>query len=133
MHYHNYMKITYKRSYKKLNRKSEPIVVFVYEVSGTDEQLERYKELSGEHYRESEDKKPVYFSTRYLGETGKILITTNDKIVADTSEFDKAVSIVSQYGGNLGNALAGAFAAKLMGTPVSTEPATTDEPIDELG
>lgn len=128
------MKIVYKRSYKKLNKQNQPIVVFVYEVSGTEDMLLKYKELSGDHYRVSEEGVPVYFSTRFVGESGRLLITKNDKIVVDTSEFDKAMSIVQQYGGDLGAAMANMFAGKLIGTmpvvPVST---TADEPIDSLG
>lgn len=135
------MKITFLRSYRSQN--GNP--VFVYKVTGSKADLERYKELQGANYREDEETgAALYFTTRSCGAQGKLVITTNDNIVVDTSKFDQAASLVSQYGGNLGDALAQQAAADLLGgapaesssesasAPVAEEaPAEAEEGLDE--
>lgn len=91
--------------------------VFVYAVSGTKEQLAKFKEASGEFYRESEDGTPLWFTTRSVGDNGELVITTNGKIVPDMSKFDQAASLAKQYGGNLGEELAKHAASALLGKP----------------
>jgi len=123
------MKVNYLRSYK--NKKGH--TVFVYGVTGSEQQLASYKEAQGEFYREDDDSKPIWFSSKFVGDNAKLIITSNGKVVADTSEFDKAASMVAQYGGNLGESLANAYAAKLMGHPVETQaPVTQPDPTDKL-
>ena len=90
--------------------------VFVYSVSGSEEATAKYASIQGDNLRKDDTTgKPLFFTTRYFGDNAKLLITTNDKVVADMSEFDKANSLASQYGGNLGRELASHAAAKLMG------------------
>ncbi len=121
------MKVNYLRSYK--NKKGH--TVFVYGVTGSEAQLASYKEAQGEFYREDDESNPIWFSSKFVGDTAKLIITSNGKVVADTSEFDKAASMVAQYGGNLGNALANAFASKLMGHPIETQSiAAVNQPVD---
>ena len=105
------MNIKLVRSYKSKNGHT----VFVYGVSGNEKQLAEYKTASGEFYRTAEDGTPLWFTTRCVGTTGKLIITTNGKIVPDMSEFDQAASIAAQYGGNFGQALAQLAASKLVG------------------
>lgn len=111
------MKVSLLRSYRSKN--GNP--TFVYTVSGSATELAAYKEAQGQFYREDDNGKPLWFTTRCIGDNGKLIITTNGNIVPDMSEFDKAASIVAQYGGNLGEAIAKASAAKLLGI-------TPDEP-----
>jgi hypothetical protein len=115
------MNIKLIRSYKSKNGNT----VFVYAVSGTEKQLADYKEKSGEFYREDDKGQALWFTTRCVGITGKLIITSNGKIVPDMSEFDQAASIAQQYGGNFGQALANLAASKLVGggTPVQATPA----------
>lgn len=130
------MNIKLMRSYKSKNGNT----VFVYTVSGSTAQLEKFKEASGEYYREDEKGVALWFTTRCVGQTGKLIITTNGKIVPDMSAFDQAASMAAQYGGNFGQELAKAAAAQLLGgnTPqatVSAEPVAQpkgDVPLDEL-
>lgn len=126
------MNIKLKRSYRSKNGNT----VFVYAVSGTEAQLAEYKKASGEYHRVDEDGTPLWFTTRCVGDTGKLIITTNGKIVPDMSEYDKAASIAAQYGGNFGQALAEMAAQKLVGPKnVQTAPVvqqTNDGPIDNL-
>lgn len=96
------MKIKSIRSYTSKNGNK----TFVYAVSGTKEELEKYKTAQGDNYREAEDGTPLWFTTRSVGSSGELIITTNGKIVPDMSAFDNAASLAKQYGGNLGDALA---------------------------
>jgi hypothetical protein len=108
--------------------------VFVYSVSGTKEQLEKFKTASGEFYREAEDGTPLWFTTRSVGNNGELLITTNGKIVPDMSKFDQAASLAKQYGGNLGEELAKHAAAQLLGKPTVDAPqAQPEAKADNLG
>lgn len=89
--------------------------VFVYSVSGTPEELAKFKTVQGENYRETEAGVPLWFTTRSVGNSGSLIITTNGKVVPDMSAFDQAASLAKQYGGNLGTELAKAAAAQLLG------------------
>ena len=121
------MKVTLVRSYRSKNGH----VTFVYKVTGTKEQLETYKEIQGEFYREDDGGAPLWFTTRCIGQTGTLIVTTNGNIVPDMSKFDQAASLAEQYGGNFGQELAKAAASNLTGrspsapaTPAVTEKAS---------
>lgn len=89
--------------------------VFVYSVNGTAEELESYKNAQGKNYRVDEKTgAALWFTTRCIGDTGTLLITSNNKVVPDMSEYDKAASMAAQYGGNLGEQLARAAAEALL-------------------
>lgn len=105
------MKVTSERTYRSKN--GTP--TFVYSVEGTKEELSAFKKAQGEYYREDDNKKPLWFTTRYIGETGTLMITSNGNIVPDMSEFDKQASLVAQYGGNFGDILAKDGIRKLKG------------------
>lgn len=122
------MKVSLIRSY----RSKAGNVTFVYGVSGNEASLEAFKKAQGEFYRESDDDgTPLWFTTRCIGERGELIITSNGKVVPDMSEFDKAASMASQYGGNFGEALAKGAAAKLLsGQPSAAVEATpAKEPV----
>lgn len=113
------MKIKALRSYTSKNGNK----VFVYSVSGTKEQLEKFKAAQGENYREAEDGTPLWFTTRSVGDAGELIITTTGKIVPDMSAFDNAASLAKQYGGNLGAELAKHAVSQLLnkGSQVATD------------
>jgi len=120
------MKFKKLRSYKKVGKNGKTYTVFVYAVSGTPEQLAKYKALQGDNHRADEDGTPLWFSTRFVGETGALVM--NDKgVYADMSEFDAAASLADQYGGNLGQELARAAAGKLMGNPIQDSVPATEQ------
>lgn len=104
------MNIKLVRSY----RSKKGNTVFVYAVSGNEKQLAEFKEKSGEYYREDDKGTALWFTTRCVGQTGTLIITSNGKIVPDMSQFDQAASIAAQYGGNFGQELARAAAANLL-------------------
>ena len=107
------MKATFVRSYPKSNTTT----VFVYTVNATEEQLALYKKAQGDNYRiDNKTGDVLWFTPRYVGETANLLITSNNKVVADMSEMAKAKSMAEQYGGNFGEELAKLWANKLVGS-----------------
>ena len=109
--------------------------VFVYAVSGSESEMAAYKTAQGDNYRE-EDGTPLWFTTRFVGDAGSLVITSKGKVIADLSEYKKAESLVKQFGGNFGQELAKQKIAQLMGglnnatTPanVSADPAGLGNP-----
>ena len=104
------MNVSLVRSYRSQNGN----VTFVYRVTGTKDEIAKYQELQGDFYRQDDDGNPLWFTTRCIGEKGKLIITPNDNIVPDTSEFDKAASLAEQYGGNFGQELARVTAQRIL-------------------
>ncbi len=113
------MKAEYVGSYRSKNK---GVPVFRYEVSGTKEELESYELAQGDNFRKTEDDKPLFFTTRFAGNDVDLIITQNDKVIADMSRFEAAASLAKQYGGDLGAELAKVAASQLLGgfsAPVS--------------
>lgn len=127
------MNIKLKRSYKS----KQGNTVFVYAVAGTTEQLADFAEAQGDNHRVDETTgEPLWFTTRCVGNTGTLLITSNGKVVPDMSAFDQAASLAAQYGGNLGQSLADSAAAMLLGKQTAgtavPSPAKTGSDIGNL-
>jgi hypothetical protein len=110
------MKIKLSRSYKSKNGNT----VFVYTVSGSEKQIAEYKEAQGDQFRETENGEALWFTTRCVGNTGTLIITSKGKIVPDMSAFEQAASLAKQFGGNFGQELARASVAQLLGNQSST-------------
>lgn len=133
------LKGTFVRSYKKLDKNGVLVDVFVYAVTGSKEAIAEYGRVQGEFLRVDEDTKhPLFFTTRYVGEVSPLIITEKGNVVADMSEFSKAASLASQFGGNLGQELARAAASKLMGgnssnAPTTAQPVETEADASDLG
>ncbi len=114
------MKVSLIRSYRSKNGNA----TFVYGVSGNSTVLEAFKVAQGDYFRESDDGTPLWFTTRCIGNTGKLIITTNGNVVPDMSAFDQAASLAEQYGGNFGEQLAKSAAQAILGiTAPKEEPA----------
>jgi len=125
------IKATYVSQYKK-NGKS----VFVYHVKGTDEQMARYKEAQGDYHKSDEETgNSLFFSTVALGQNIEVIVTRNNRVIADTTELDQAASMAARYGGNLGQAFADQAAAKFLGKlsmrPSVNTTASEDENVAE--
>jgi len=118
------MKVNFMRSY----RSKKGNVTFVYKVSGTQADLEAFEEIQGDYHR-TDDKtgESLWFTTRFIGKVGTLIITPNGKIVPDMSAFDQAASLTAQYGGNFGAALADKAAESLLGGS-SSNASTTSAP-----
>ena len=96
------LKVKSIRTYRSKNGNA----TFVYAVAGQKSDLEAFKKAQGDYYRESEEGEPLWFTTRFIGDEGNLLITSNGNVVPDMSEFDKQAILVAQYGGNFGDILA---------------------------
>ena len=97
--------------------------VFVYSVEGTDAELANYKKAQGKNFREDKETgKSLWFTTRYVGEITPLIITSKGSVIADLREMKKHASLVEQFGGNLGQAMANAAAASLLGTKPTPAP-----------
>lgn len=91
------MKITAKHNEYRSSKTGAP--VFVYTVQGTPEELAAYKTAQGDNYRENEDGKPLFFSTRPIeaGSTlqvnskGGYFVATN--LEAQVIEADLAIEM----------------------------------------
>lgn len=126
------MKVTLQRSYMSKNGNR----TFTYAVTGSNAEMEAYKEAQGEYYTEDRKTQEVlWFTTKCIGKTGTLLITDKGNIVPDMSEFDEAASLAQQYGGNLGEMLAREAAQRLLGgrSLSSSKPAAKqpEEPQDD--
>jgi hypothetical protein len=110
------------RSYRSKNGNA----TFVYGVSGTASDLEAFEEAQGDYHRvDDETGMPLWFTTRCIGNAGKLLITTNGNIVPDMSAFDQAASLAEQYGGNFGQSLADSAAQAILG--IKTTPSVSEK------
>lgn len=124
------MKINLIRSYRSKNGNA----TFVYGVKGNATDMEAFKEAQGDFYREDADGTALWFTTRCVGQAGKLIITTNGNVVPDMSAFDQAASLAEQYGGNFGAELAKSAAQAILGlssTPDAT-PAVKADASDDL-
>jgi len=106
------MNIKYQREY--VSKAGNP--TFVYVVTGSEKELAEFKSIQGDFYREDDKTgQALWFTTRAVGPTGKLIITSNGNIVPDMSKFNQAASLAKQFGGNLGQELARAAAQDLLG------------------
>jgi hypothetical protein len=130
------MNVSLQRSYRSKN--GNP--TFVYKVTGNAADLESFKDAQGEFYRTDDNGHPLWFTTRCIGPSGKLIITTNGNIVPDMSAFDQAASIAAQYGGNFGQELARMSAAQILGSnapqadasaPATPAASSSDEEVTE--
>lgn len=122
------MKIKFKRSYKKLDKNNKLFTMFVYVVTGSEEQMEEYKTFMGDNLViDDKSGEVLWFSRdRFVLENNTLLQTSKGGYVADMSKFDQMGSLAAQYGGNLGQELARTAASSLLGVtaPVSTVPSS---------
>lgn len=118
--------VSLQRSYVSKNGND----VFVYAVKASGKDLEAFKTAAGDFLREDEQtKEPLWFTTRCIGKTGKLVVTTKGKIVPDMSAYKQAASLAKQFGGNFGQELARASVQNLLG--VNTPDAGAEEAASE--
>jgi hypothetical protein len=73
--------------------------VFRFTVSGNEQELKAYEDAQGDSYRLDEKTgKPLWFTTRYTGDSVNLIITSNNQVVADDTELSKLQSLVEQFG-----------------------------------
>lgn len=124
------MKAKFIRSYRSKNGNT----VFVYAVTGKPEELKKYAEAQEDKLRRENDDEngaPLWFTTRFAGQVADLIITADGKrVIADTSAMDQAASLATQYGGNLGQAIAEEAARKFMGSSRVSNVATATTPVE---
>lgn len=146
------MKARKLRTYTKFNQSTGTANdVFVYTVHGTEKEIAAYKADQGENLRHLDDdssKAPLFFTTRFAGASVDLVKTKSGRYVADMSALKEQASLVRQFGGNLGQAIAQQCAAQFLfggNTPapkaieaseetpeVVEEPKAETENIDEI-
>ena len=73
--------------------------VFRFNVFGTEAELQQFETAQADNYRVDETTgKPMWFSTRYVGDNVDLIITSNNQVVADDTEMTKLQSLVEQFG-----------------------------------
>lgn len=118
------------RDYVKNGGTPDERTVFVYGVKGSKEALEAYADVQGGNLREDEDGTPLYFTTKFAGETISLLINTDKgTCYADMSAFRRQASLAAQFGGSLGDAIAANAFGKLFGGASTPAPAPKDKSI----
>lgn len=117
------------RSYTKAGTGN---TVFVYAVTGTPEELAKYKEVQGANYKEDENGNPLFFTTNFAGDSCDLIITQKNKVIADMSDYAAAASLSKQFGGNLGQELARAAAERLLGSKGVSQSVTTPAKADGI-
>jgi hypothetical protein len=128
----NFMKnltIEFQRSYRKAGKTpgAPSRLTFVYLVIGTAEQLTQYRDVQGAYLRENEKGQALFFTTRYAGETAMLMLNhTGDDYYVDNTAMDKQASLVAQYGGNLGQAIAMQIASQATGIVQQPLPAASN-------
>jgi len=129
------MNAKFKHSYKKASSNpktlGQVIDVNVYTVTGTADELVKYKASQGEAFREDEEGNNLWFTTKVLPPTVKLGISQKtQKVYADTSEGDRINTLANQYQGPLGTAIAQIGARQIMdrifGTSQPAQPATVE-------
>jgi len=118
--------INFQRSYRKAGKTpgAPSRLIFVYAVTGTAEALTTYRDTQGSNLREDDKGNPIFFTSRYAGEKATLTLNhTGDDYYVDNTAMDKQASLVAQYGGNLGQAIAMQIAAQAAGIVQPSRPA----------
>lgn len=122
--------------FKSNYRSAKGNTVFVYTVTGSATELAAYKTAKGDFYRKSDTDVPLLYTTSYNGDNLNLIITQNNKVVADNSSTEKMNAIVNQHRGimqaELAKLAAAAIFGKLTGSaaPAITAPAVETPAIE---
>lgn len=75
--------------------------IFVYVISGPQDEVKAFVRMQGEHHRETEDGRPKYYAPFYGGRSVKMELNyAKNGYNFINSDFHKARSLASQFGGN---------------------------------
>lgn len=108
------MKVSYLRQYR---HRTSGNPVFVYIVKGTEKELEQYAEAQGENLViDKQTGNVLWFTTNFIGDSGKLIITDAGRVIPDLGDFAKAQSLANQFEGPLGDKIAEKMAEKLLGS-----------------
>jgi hypothetical protein len=121
--------IEFQRSYRKAGKTpgAPSRLIFVYRVTGTALQLTQFRDIQSANLREDDKGNPIFFTSRYAGETAMLTLNhTGDDYYVDNTAMDKQASLVAQYGGNLGQAIAMQIASQATGIVQQPLPAASN-------
>lgn len=81
--------------------------VFRYCVKGSADAMKSYAEAQGEyHIVDAVSGETLYFTPRFAGKNATLVVTEEGKVYVDMSELEEQASLIEQFGGNLGQAIA---------------------------
>ena len=105
-------------------------IVYRYLVSGTAAEIESYKVTQGSHLVNDEKSgKPFWFTINYSLPQVKLIITRKGSVIADMSALQQANSLIAQFPGPLGDAIAKLTAEQALGR--TSAPAAQTAPVAE--
>ncbi len=88
-------------SYTKVGKDGKARKIFVFKVTGPDEQKEEYLKLQRKRFEKGqftdEDGNPLYFTSSPAGASINLVITTKGNIVQDTTAMDLQASTQARY------------------------------------
>ena len=75
-------------------------IVFVYKVKGAEAEVNNYLETKKDFIKsiKQEDGQINFFSTRFVGQAGELMLTSKNEWVLDTTEADQLHNLTAQYG-----------------------------------
>lgn len=81
--------------------------VFRYAVKGSADAMKAYGEAQGEYLVvDAVSGETLYFTPRFAGKSATLIVTEEGKVYVDMSELEEQASLIEQFGGNLGQAIA---------------------------
>lgn len=115
---------SYKSNYPKMSKNGNPITVFVYRITGNEQELTEYQVAQGNNFVTDDDGTPLYFTVNPaptdVCKMYKVQGGDNaGQYTLDLAEFRKDMAIVAAAGGNLGIAIAQNKASKYLDVPAS--------------
>lgn len=118
-------------------RNKKGTLVFRYAVKGSASAMQAYEDAQGQYYVVDQDTNEVlFFTPRFAGKTATLIVTEEGKVYVDMSELEQQASLIAQFGGNLGQAMADAFTRKLSGgsssAPAPAAPKAESKPDESL-
>jgi hypothetical protein len=109
-------------------RNKRGTIVFRYAVKGTDKAMQAFEDAQGEYHVVDQDSgETLYFTPRFAGKNATLIVTDEGKVYVDMSELEQQASLIAQFGGNLGQAMADTFARKLAGGGSASSKPTADK------
>lgn len=92
------LKAKYDKCYPKIDKNGNRVKIFMYRVTGSESEINKYKDIREAEGRLSLDDngQPLFHTLEYHGDNVELMITINDKIAVDTSDWDKARAAAEQ-------------------------------------
>lgn len=92
------LRAKYDKCYPKIDKNGNRVKIFMYRVTGSESEINKYKDIREAEGRLSLDDngQPLFHTLEYHGNDIELMITVNDKIAVDTSDWDKARAAAEQ-------------------------------------